>query len=1016
MEKMGEVGSTAFDINVGLETRSNGQTHQTVVDYAGDFRTDGYSSGQATVASAGQTIEADVISQASPFMVTTHVREAPSEEWDVVHGYSPYYIALDELFGSKSNDLTGLAITGVEEVDGVETRVISGKLRGFEIAGSHGDFDIVYWIGLEDGLLHRVFASGILDLDDDAVLVGGIEAETAVVRLTAELSNHGKRVDAVTPSLGLRRFQHEALRLDDGRVLVGGGFTGIANNNVVVPIPSESIQIYDPETDLWSFLDIESGPGILYSAVKLADGRVLFIGVRDDENQVAAAASVFDASTNTLVKLPAPPSLRGFPETFLLDDGRVLVVGGFDVAGSASWYSPKYVSAVELFDPEGGQWQPAAPMHQVFENRPLFISLNDGQVMALGMVDDGSPDGTAHAEMYDPASNTWTVISSIEPFYAPTNAVNLSDGRLLVFGKLSGYSSMSSQNGEVTHVELPDGRQFNSSEFAAQYPAAKVFDPATDAWNPAGETIYARSQHTLTLLPDGRVLAAGGEDSWSKDFLPRSTSEIFDPLTNSWSPGPDLSELRSGHSATPLSDGKVLLVGGIGMVLENEEIFPLATSEIVDPTKAGREPPSVPTNAGTATESEDVNPTDIQSLACAAPSTETSLQSLSVKEVLDLTSEAMRDLESGHADLSIRLSGVSDADVVTLGMDARGDFQLPDRFQISMDFYDANLHRERVEIVALGDMTYETTTEAGGWSMSPEPFTPVREFIALGAFDKDLVAEVVEGFQSVGAEVLDGEEVFCLSGQASGKVLSDLLDEPGEGVGETHFWVGAEDFTVRRMAIVADLAVEEGTATANLRLNVRLSNLGKTVNIRTPEVDSGDTSPIDQGAVSTETLETGWVKADIVQKGFSMSIPPAWDLDTSQVAINLRTTAWLSGRDTSVTGPHGVHAQLTLEADELFSVYDSLDEYLDIYKANVAFLAEIAEDDIDVQHVNLPAGDAVQMRFSNTSPSLGIKLSHIKYLLVHEGVALIVTFSAPTESMEDMSPVFSQIAATMETY
>ena len=94
---------------------------------------------------------------------------------------------------------------------------------------------------------------------------------------------------------------------------------------------------------------------------------------------------------------------------------------------------------------------------------------------------------------------------------------------------------------------------------------------------------HARNNASLTLLSDGRVLAAGGENYWSKDSLPYSTTEIFDPQTNSWSPGPDLSVLRAGATATLMPDGRVLLVGGMGLVQDIEEIYPHATAEIVDP-------------------------------------------------------------------------------------------------------------------------------------------------------------------------------------------------------------------------------------------------------------------------------------------------------------------------------------------------------------------------------------------------------------------------------------------------
>lgn len=1011
-EKMGDTGSAAFEISANIETLSDGRSHHTQVTYVGDYRVGGYSSADVAVITPEKAVESRTITILDQFMVTTHVLNASSETWDVFRGYSPHFIALDELFAPKLNDVTELVLASKEEVGGVETHVISGKLRDLEVAGAQGDFDVVFWIGVEDGLLREVSASGGLALDDDTDLIGGIEAETASVKLKAKLSDHGKHIDVVTPTIGLGRFEHVAILLDDGRVLVGGGFTGIANNNVIVPRPIELVQFYSPVTEMWSFLDGMAGLGVLYSTVKLTDGRVLLVGLEGMEDQTDGFASLLDPAANTLVNLTPPPTPRGFPETFLLDDGRVLVVGGLDLGGSASSYSQEIADTVEVFDPTTEDWRQASSMRQAFVKQPLFLLLNDGRVMAMGAVDDGSSDPIAHAEVYDPSSDTWTVISSIEPYYALTGAVELSDGRVLVSGGLSGYNSMTTgRNGKVARVELPDGRQLNAVEFAAQFPAAKIYDPVTDGWTPAGEMIHARSRHTLTLLPDGRVLAAGGEDGWSKDFLLHSTTEIFDPRTNCWSPGPDLSELRGSHSATLLPDGRVLLVGGIGMILEIEEIYPLATSEIIDPADAATAPlltctptpdPTLPSSVGISTTDED--------LTCADQQEGSSQEALSVKDVVDSVSDAMAALNSGRVAFHL----AANVEEESIAVDVEGDFLFPDRFRFTMTFN----YVDTVEIIAIGDMAYHTLPGVGAWSMSPDTFTEIRDLIALGAFNKDLVAEIVDDFRSVSTEVLNGEDVYCITGQASGKPLRGLLGESdeGEGVGKVHFWIGAEDFKVRKMGILADLPVEEGTATAKVRLVMTLSGYGKPVEIQAPDIESDGLSSDDQQAVVVETLETGWVKADIPEEGFSISIPPEWEWDTSQASINLRTTLWLTGRESVGPEPHGVRAHLTLEADELFSAYDSLDEYVEIYTANVAFFADIDQGDIDVQGVSLSGGDAVQMSFSNISPSLGIPLSHIKYILVHNGTAFIVSFITPEESIEGLSPVLLQIAETIATY
>ena len=99
----------------------------------------------------------------------------------------------------------------------------------------------------------------------------------------------------------------------------------------------------------------------------------------------------------------------------------------------------------------------------------------------------------------------------------------------------------------------------------------------------------------MSLLPAGRLLAAGGsrletpwiladpDDSATEGPTFASLAVIFDPVTGLWSLGPELSEPRVDHSATVLPDGRVLIAGGIGVTrTQNPEIYPLADFEIIN--------------------------------------------------------------------------------------------------------------------------------------------------------------------------------------------------------------------------------------------------------------------------------------------------------------------------------------------------------------------------------------------------------------------------------------------------
>ncbi|MFE9580918.1 Kelch repeat-containing protein [Nocardia sp. NPDC006044] len=133
-------------------------------------------------------------------------------------------------------------------------------------------------------------------------------------------------------------------------------------------------------------------------------------------------------------------------------------------------------------------------------------------------------------------------------------------------------------------VQLQDGRVLIAGGQDANFgsvSACAVFDPGSETWTATGPLTDGRSGHTLTRLPDGTVLAAGGLPTPQTSPAGLATAERFEPMSGKWVPAGSMSVGRAAHSATLLADGRVLVAGGYAD--RSGTSGTTATAEIYDP-------------------------------------------------------------------------------------------------------------------------------------------------------------------------------------------------------------------------------------------------------------------------------------------------------------------------------------------------------------------------------------------------------------------------------------------------
>ena len=313
----------------------------------------------------------------------------------------------------------------------------------------------------------------------------------------------------------------------------------------------------------------------------------------------AATAPGPSAYVGAFVRTGSMTTQRDAPSATLLPDGRVLIAGG-----SRDGSTSALLASAELYDPASGTFSPTGSMATARLGH-IATLLRDGRILIVGGTGGSAPGPVSSAEVYDPHTGTFSLTGSLTMARFWPTVTLLPDGHVLITG---GYPSsdlgsaavplataelydpqsgtfsptgpMTIERGFPTASLLPDGRVLIAGGVAAGFTpliSAELYDPQNGTFSPTGSMATARALHTATLLLGGQVLVAGGMNGSAVS----SSSELYDPESGTFSPTGSMSVARSVAVSASLSDGRVLIAGGQGQ--DSDSSVRLSSADLYDP-------------------------------------------------------------------------------------------------------------------------------------------------------------------------------------------------------------------------------------------------------------------------------------------------------------------------------------------------------------------------------------------------------------------------------------------------
>lgn len=239
----------------------------------------------------------------------------------------------------------------------------------------------------------------------------------------------------------------------------------------------------------------------------------------------------------------------------LMGNGAVLLAcSGVDNGSGAS--------PAAIYDPQTGAIASTGDMPMVVSACTATLLDNGEVLIAGGIKTSGAPSGAA--AIYDPASGAFSATGALNQGRYGHTATLLKDGTVLIAG----------------------GTQY-SAGYGPALNSAEVYDPSGGQFVTTGAMADPRAYAAAAPLPNGEVLISGGEATFNDNPTQPTqfwnTAEIYDPSSGTFSGGGAMTTARTRHLAQPLSNGQILVAGGLTSVTSAGAT---ASAEIYDPMAA----------------------------------------------------------------------------------------------------------------------------------------------------------------------------------------------------------------------------------------------------------------------------------------------------------------------------------------------------------------------------------------------------------------------------------------------